>query len=168
MTISKGNVCAWSSSNDGLDANGNLTIDSGVVLAIGSNSPEVAIDANTEGGKKFTFNGGTLVAIGGIENGSTLNQSCYSASQTRDTWFALYSGSEAVLAFKTPSTVGSNGTIIVSTSGTTSLKKGITTSGGSSLFGGIALTGASVSDGTQVSLSNYTGGSGMGPGGPRW
>ena len=80
FTISGGYVCGHSAGNDGLDANGNCYIKGGVVYAIGSSSPEVAVDANTEGGYKLYVEGGTLIAIGGLESGSSLSQSCYSAS----------------------------------------------------------------------------------------
>ena len=67
MTIDGGYVYARATNNDGIDSNGNLYIKSGVVYAIGSSSPEVAIDANSEEQKKLYFTGGTLVAIGGLE-----------------------------------------------------------------------------------------------------
>jgi major membrane immunogen (membrane-anchored lipoprotein) len=80
MTISGGYVYAHGQHNDGIDANGNCYIKGGTVYAICSGSPEVAIDANTEGGYKLYLTGGTVVAIGGLENGSQLSQSCYQTS----------------------------------------------------------------------------------------
>ena len=77
MTISGGYVCAYSTGNDGLDANGNLYIQGGVVYAIGKTSPEMAIDANTEGGKKLYIQGGTIIALGNLEGGAQLTQACY-------------------------------------------------------------------------------------------
>lgn len=163
MTISGGYVYARSMANDGLDSNGNLYIKGGVVYAIGANSPEVAIDANSEEQKKFYFTGGTLVAIGGLESGSSLSQSCYSSSSwNKSTWYALYNGDDLALAFKTPTSGGS--TLVVSTSGTTTLKSGVTVSGGTEYFSGTANIGGTVSGGTAVSLSQYTA-SGGGPGG---
>ena len=77
MTISGGYVYAHGQHNDGIDSNGNCYIKGGTVYAVCSGSPEVAIDANTEGGYKLYLTGGTVVAIGGLENGSQLSQSCY-------------------------------------------------------------------------------------------
>ena len=74
MTISSGYVFAQGRNNDGLDANGNCYIKGGTVYAICSGQPEVAIDANTEGGKKLYITGGTVVAIGGLESGASLSQ----------------------------------------------------------------------------------------------
>ena len=81
MTISGGYVYAQGQDNDGLDANGNCYIKGGLIYAICSGTPEVAIDANTEGGKKLYVTGGTIVAVGGLESGSQLSQNCYQTSQ---------------------------------------------------------------------------------------
>ncbi len=166
MTISGGYVYARGTNNDGIDSNGNLYIKGGVVFAIGSSSPELAIDANSEEQKKFYFTGGTLVALGGVESGSSLSQACYSSSSwSRSTWYALYDGDDLALAFKTPSSGGS--TLVVSTGGTTSLKSGVTVSGGEEYFGGVGNIGGTVSGGSSVSLSEYTSnGNGPGGGGP--
>ena len=165
MTISGGVVMAYSTGNDGLDANGNCYIKGGIVYAIGARSPEVAIDANTEERKQLYVQGGTIVAIGGLESGASLTQSCYSASSvSKNTWYALYSGSDLAFVFKTPSSLSSS-TFVVSTSGTTSLKSGVTTSGGTSILNSYALSGPTVSGGSSVTLSSYSGGNSGGPGG---
>lgn len=163
MTISGGYIYARGIANDGLDSNGNLYIKGGIVYAIGATSPELAIDANSEEQKKFYFTGGTLVAIGGLESGSSLSQSCYSSSSwNKSTWYALYNGDDIAIAFKTPTTGGS--ALVVSTSGTTTLKSGVTVSGGTEYFSGMGNIGGTVSGGTTVSLSQYTA-SGNNPGG---
>ena len=162
LTISGGYVYARATNNDGIDANGNCYIKGGLVYAVGSGSPEVAIDANTEEQKKLYVSGGTLVAIGGLESGSSLTQSCYSASSwSKNTWYALSYGNET-FAFQTPSSGGN--TLVVSAASTPTLKSGVTVSGGTPIFGGVGYTGATVSGGSSVSLSSYTGGD-NGPGG---
>lgn len=165
MTISGGYVMAYSTGNDGLDANGNCYIKGGVVYAIGASSPEVGIDANTEKGYKLYVQGGTIVAIGGLENNSSLTQSCYSTSASTKTWYALYSGSDLAFVFKTPESLSSS-TLVVSTNGTAALKSDVTTNGGSTFLNGYALVDATVSGGSNATLSAYSGGnSGGGPGG---
>ena len=168
FTITDGYLYAYSTGNDGIDANGNCYIKGGVIFAIGASSPEIAIDANSEEQKKLYFTGGTLVAIGGLESGSSLSQSCYSASSwNKNTWYALYNGNDLALAFKTPTSGGT--TLVVSTSGTTTLKSGVTVSGGTEYFDGVANIGGTISNGTTVNLSAYTssgGGPGGGGGGP--
>ena len=164
MAIIGGQVCAYSTGNDALDANGNMYIEGGVVYAISAGGAEVALDANTEGGAKLYVNGGTLFAIGGLENGASLGQACYQASSwSKNTWYGLTVG-ETTYAFKTPSS-GGNG-LVVSGSSEPSLLSGVSVSGGTSAFSGMAAFGASVSGGSSVSLSAYSGGMGMGgPGG---
>lgn len=156
LTISGGRVCGYSTGNDGLDSNGNMYIIGGLVYGICKGSPEVALDANTEGGYKLYLTGGTLIAIGGIENGSSLTQSCYQTSSwTKNNWYALTVGDETV-AFKTPASGGSG--IVVSGASKPSMKSGVTVSGGTSIFGGMGLLDSTVSGGSTVSLSSYTGG----------
>lgn len=162
FTISGGYVYGYAPNNDALDANGNFYITGGTTYAIGASSPEVAIDANTEDGYKLYVQGGTLIAIGGLESNSSLSQNCYyTSSWTKNTWYAITVGS-TTYAFKTPSSGGSN--IVVSGSSTPTLKKGVSVNGGTSYFEELFYSGASVSGGESVTLSSYSGG-GNGPGG---
>ena len=162
LTISGGYVYARSTGNDGIDANGNVYIKGGLVYAIGTSSPEVGIDANSEEQKKLYLTGGTIIAIGGLENGSSLTQSCYSTSSwSKSTWYALTVGSDT-FAFQTPSSGGS--TMVVSGASQPTLKKSVTVSSGTKIFDGAGYTNATITSGSNVSLSSYTGGGG-GPGG---
>ena len=190
LTVSGGYVYAKASNNDGLDANGNCYIKGGVVYAIGSGSPEVAIDANSEEQKKLYITGGTVVAVGGLESGASISGgTCkYTSSWTASSWYALYNGSTLALAFKTPSSSsssssqggqggpggnhagpggqggGSSSQLVVYTSSTPSLKSGVTVSGGTEYFGGMGNVGGTVSGGSTVSLSTYSSSSGGGGG----
>ena len=169
LTVSGGFVFAQGRNSDGIDANGNLYIKGGTVYAICSGGAEVALDANTERGYKLYVQGGTVVAVGGLEQGSSLSQTCYQASWSTNTWYALSYGSES-FCFRSPSS-GGNG-LVVSAASTPSLKSGISVSGGTSRFGGLAVSGSTFSGGSSVSLSSYSGstggmGGGGGPGG-RW
>jgi len=164
MTISGGYVYAQGQHNDGLDANGNMYIKGGFVFAICSGTPEVAIDANTEGGKKLYLSGGTVIAVGGLESGSQLSQSCYQASWSKNTWYTMTIG-ENTFSFQTPSSGGSG--LVLSAASTPTLQSGTAVTGGSSIFGGLCVAGGTVSGGSSVSLSSYTSNSGGGgwPGG---
>ena len=160
-TISGGMVMAYSTGNDGLDTNGNCYIKGGTIYAIGAGSPEVAIDANTEGGYKLYMQGGTVVAIGGLESGASISQDCYqSASWSQNTWYALYNDDNIALTFQTPQRGGNS--LVVSTKSTPKLTQGVNIGGGISTFLGMAYTDATVSGGSQVSLTTYSGTSGMG------
>lgn len=178
MTISGGTVCAYSTGNDGLDANANLTIKGGTIYAIGATSPEVGIDAMER--CTLTVSGGTLVAIGGLESGAVTTQTCYQLSSsttsssgtngrggffpgqqggnktwTANTWYGLYSNGTLALAFKTPSSGGS--ALVVSTSGTTTLKTGVT-AGSDTFWNGMGATSAT--NGTSASITTYSSGNG--------
>ena len=178
LIISGGYVYSRAMNNDGIDGNGNVYVKGGLVYAIGANSPEVAIDANSEEQKKLYVQGGTLIAVGGLESGAQISGgTCkQTTSFTAEAWYALYNGSELVAAFKTPaaSTSSSGGgrpggggsgskKLVVYTSSTPALKSGVTVSGGTAYFDGAANIGGTVSGGSSVSLSNYT--SSGGPGG---
>ncbi len=189
MNITGGYVYSRTSNNDGMDSNGNFYIRGGLVYAIGASSPEVAIDANTEGGYKLYVLGGTMIAIGGIESGASLQQACYRASSvSSNTWHSMTYGNNAI-AFLTP-TINSGGgpggggpggggpggggpggggpggnssAMIISAPSTPTLKKNVTVTGGTSLFGGKCYLDATFSGGSNVSLSNYSSsGSGSG------
>jgi hypothetical protein len=163
LTISGGYVYARSTGNDGLDANGNCYIKGGLIYVIGTTTPEVAIDANSEEQKKLYVTGGTIIAIGGLESGSSLTQSCYSTSSwNKNTWYAMTVGSET-FAFQTPSSGGS--TLVVSGASQPTLKSGVTVSSGTKIFDGVGYTDATVTGGSNVNLSSYTGGGGPGGGG---
>lgn len=156
MTISGGVVCAYSTGNDGLDANGNCYIQGGVVYVIGKTSPEMAIDANTEGGYKLYIQGGTIIAIGNLENGAQLTQNCYQAlSWTKNVWYSITVG-DNTYAFKTPSSGGTK--LVVSGAQQPTVKKSVTVSGGTEMCNGMLVAGPEVSGGSNVSLTNYSGG----------
>ena len=165
MTLSGGYVGAYSTGNDALDSNGNLYIKGATVFAYTTKStPEVAIDANTEGGYKLYIQSGTVYAYPSLESGSSLTQSCYTASLSTSNWYSFTQNGTA-FAFKVPA----SGTWIVS--GGSSLYS-VSKSNGTTIFDGYGATDATVSGGSSVSLSSYSGGnSGGGPGGgggPGW
>lgn len=178
LTISGGYVFSRSTGNDGIDANGNCYIKGGIVYAIGTGGVEKSIDANTEQGKKLYITGGTIIAVGDLEGGSSISGgTCkYTTSWNATSWYALYNGDTLVAAFKTPTKSSGGGgggwpgggnnsqKLIVYTSSTPTLQSGITVSEGTELFDGIANINGTINGGSSVSLSNYTS-SGGGPGG---
>ena len=180
LIISGGYVYSRALNNDGIDGNGNVYVKGGLVYAIGANSPEVAIDANSEEQKKLYVQGGTLIAVGGLESGAQISGGvCKQVSSfTSEAWYALYNGSELVAAFKTPAASNSSSgggrpgggpggggskKLVVYTASTPALQSGVTVSGGTSYFDGAANIGGTVSGGSSVTLSDYT--SSGGPGG---
>src|SRR5574344_94976 len=170
MTITGGCVYAQSTGNDGLDANGNIYLKGGVVYAIGTTSPEVGIDANTEGGYKLYLTGGTIIAIGGIESGSSISQALVtSSSWTKSSEYSLMNGTTPIVSFKTPDAGGTS--LVISSASLTSgssytLKSGVTISGGTTYFNAVTFDGSvSGGTGTTVTASTTYSGGGSTPGG---
>ena len=174
MTINGGYIYCYSTGNDAMDTNGNFYIKGGLIYAIGSGNVEKSLDANTEEGKKLYISGGTVIAIGDLESGSSItNGTCKSTtSWSKNSWLALYNGGTLAAAFKTPSTSGNSQKLIVYTSSTPTLTSGVSVSGGTDMCNGVLNIGGTVSGGSSVTLSNYSsgpgGGFGPGGGGGRW
>ena len=178
LIVEGGYVYSRAMNNDGIDGNGNVYVKGGLVYAIGSRDPEVAIDANTEEGKKLYVQGGTIIAVGKLESGASITGGTakQTTSWSAETWYALYNAGELVAAFKTPTQSSSSGgpggrpggsssqTLVVYTSSTPTLTSGVTVCGGTEYFAGAANVGGTVSGGSSVTLSTYTN-SGGGPGG---
>ena len=162
FTITGGYVFANSSGNDGLDANGNMTISGGTIVAVSASGAEVGIDVIENG--TLTIKGGNIIAIGGLENTNNVSGTCYQASSySKGSWYGFYNNSGTLItAFKVPSNSSMGTPMAVYTStGTPSLKSGVTGSG-TSYWNGYGYS--SCSGGSSVSLSTYTS-SGMGGGG---
>ncbi|MBO4671261.1 MAG: carbohydrate-binding domain-containing protein [Bacteroidales bacterium] len=157
MTLSGGFVSGWSPGNDGIDANGNLYVDGACVYAVSTKgSPEVAFDANTEGGYKLYVKSGTLIAVGGLESGCVITGSAYSASNwSRNAWHTLYdNSSNAIISFMTPA---SGSSLVVYSGGkSVTLKSGTAVENGTTIWGGNGATGGNVSGGSSVNLSSYS------------
>lgn len=175
MIITNGYVYSRSANNDAIDANGDIYINGGLVYAIGSRSPEVAIDANSEEGKRLYLNGGIIISIGGLEQGAVLSQTCYQSSTVNsNTWYSMSYGDE-VIAFYVP-TISSGGPgyapggpggpgggpsgsnssgLIVSTPSTPTIMNGITIDGGSSIFEENCYLDAIVNGGSNVTTTIY-------------
>ena len=162
MNVNGGYIYAYSSQNDAMDSNGNMKLNGGYVFAITTKGvPEVALDANTEGGYKLYINSGcTLVAYGGLENNYSASQTVSSMSCTAGSWNALKSSNGFIAAFKAPSVISS---VAVSAPSLSTGAKSVSVSGTTYCNGIWARAG--ISGGTSVSLTSYSGGQGGGPGG---
>ncbi|MBO6188889.1 MAG: carbohydrate-binding domain-containing protein [Prevotella sp.] len=162
MTISGGYIMVSSSGNDGLDANGNMNITGGNIFSVCAGGAEVGLDAAEQ--YKLNITGGNIVAIGGFEKGANVSGGTakQAASYTKGAWYALYNGSDTAFAFKVPSNSSMGDKLVVYTTGTPSLKTGVTGSG-TSFWNGNGYSSAT--GGSTVSLSDYNSNSGSGPGG---
>ena len=162
MTISGGYIMVSSSGNDGLDANGNMNITGGNIFSVCAGGAEVGLDAAEQ--YKLNITGGNIVAIGGFEKGANVSGGTakQAGSYTKGAWYALYNGSDTAFAFKVPSNSSMGDKLVVYTTGTPSLKSGVTGSG-DAFWNGNGYSSAT--GGSTVSLSDYNSNSGSGPGG---
>ncbi|MBQ7162878.1 MAG: carbohydrate-binding domain-containing protein [Bacteroidales bacterium] len=162
MTITGGYVYGYATQNDAIDTNGDMKISGGYVYAITTKgAPEVALDANTEGGYKLYITGGVVVAYGGLENSYSSSSTVYTLSGTADAWNALYDGKAFIAAFKAPAGLSS---FAVTAPSLTSGYKNVSVGGTTYCNDTWAVSG--LTGGTAVSLDAYSGSSqGGGPGG---
>lgn len=135
INISGGKVYAYASNNDGIDSNGTLTITGGLVIGVGTSSPEGGIDVDNS--NDFKIDGGTVIAVGG-----TLQSNPSSSSQQRSVVYNGISASKGTqlclldsdgnpeLTFELPRTLN-NGCFFFSTPSITSGASYTISSGGS-------------------------------------
>ena len=191
VVINGGAIYAYSSQNDAIDANGSngITINGGVIVALGLNTPECAFDCDQN---PLKINGGILVGLGtsnytapksGSQSTIVLASSHYGSANTAVA--VTDSNNTPVFVYTLPSSTGevmvlSSPSIKTGTS--YSVKTGVTVSGGTkfhnlytslpSVSGGTtSLSSVSTSSSSTVYTdssvgSSFGGGAGGGPGTP--
>ena len=176
LYIDGGYVYARSYNNDGIDANRNLTINGGVVIAEGSGAPECGLDAAEQ--YKAYINGGTVVAVGGGMQAidSSSKQASIAANIAMGTTIGVLDGTKAILGYTTPSNNSGTSLMISSPSfksgSAYTIRSGCTLENGTSFYS--LTTGCNIGSGSQsvdatasTSISGTMGGGGGGfPGGP--
>jgi len=176
IQINGGYVYCYSTTNDGIDSNGTLTITGGVVVSSGTVAPEEGFDCDNN---TFKITGGLLVGTGGATSTPTTSvctqrSVIYGAgSVTSGQCIQIKSSSGNVLLFKVPRTYSSMTMLFSSpdlASGTTyTISKGGTISGGTEFHG--LYSDATYSGGSTAYTFNPTnmvttvGSTGGGPGG---
>jgi hypothetical protein len=179
IQIDGGEIYCNSTTNDGIDSNGTITITGGTLVSAGTSQPEEGVDCDQN---RFSITGGTVVGIGGATSTPTAN-AC--------TQYALVYGSNTakvevihivsaagtdVLTLRLPKTYAQRTTLLFSAPSLTAqttytIYTGGTISGGTDFHG--LFTGATHTGGTQAatfttsSLVTSIGSTGMGGGG-RW
>ena len=174
LYIDGGYVYARSYNNDGIDANKNLTINGGVVIAEGGQQPECGLDAAEQ--YRAYINGGTVVAVGGgiqaIDSSS--KQASIAATVSMGTTIGVLDGTKAILGYTTPSENSGTALMISSPSfvsgNSYTLRAGCELSDGTAFYN--LVTGCTIGSGSQsvdatasTSVSGSMGGMGGGPGG---
>ena len=174
LTIEGGYVYARSYNNDAIDANKNLYINGGVVIAEGGSQPECGLDAAEQ--YKAYINGGTVVAVGGGMQAidSSSKQASIAVSVQMGTTIGVLDGTTAILGYTTPSSNSGSSLMISSPAfddgSSYTLRAGCELSGGTTFYN--LTTGCTIGSGSQsvdttasTSVGSSMGGMGGGPGG---
>lgn len=174
ITINGGYVYCISSTNDGIDSNGTLTVTGGVVISAGAGSPEEGFDCDNN---QFKITGGILIGTGGAtskptESVCTQRTLLYGASLQANSILHIESSTGTdILTFKLSK---ASATTLFSSkdlaSGTTyTIYTGGSISGGTEFHGlytGATYTkGTSASSFTPSSMVTTVGSASTGPGG---
>ena len=92
LTVNGGYLYCGSTGNDGIDANGSIVINDGVVLAFTTTTPEVGIDVDSS--SALLINGGVVLAVGSatdMQYGSSGTQKSYlNTSASASTYAGQY------------------------------------------------------------------------------
>ena len=104
IEINDGYIYAVSSENDAVDSNGTLTINGGVIVAVGASSPEGSFDCDQN---TFAVTGGTFVGIGGsystpTSSSCTQNTVLLGSGSADDVLGIVSSGGDTVFAYSLP------------------------------------------------------------------
>lgn len=177
LVINGGKVFAFADNNDGIDSNGKLHINGGVVITSGSAAPEEGFDCDSS--NNFVITGGTLIGTGGAaispSSSSTQCSVIYNGiAATTDALVAILDADQQpILLYRLPRSMNSL-TLFFSSPAMTSNQTYTLYSGGSlsdnssnwnGLFvDGTYTTGTSLGSFTTSSVVTTVGSSG-GPGG---
>ncbi|MGN1220404.1 MAG: carbohydrate-binding domain-containing protein, partial [Candidatus Cryptobacteroides sp.] len=111
MEINGGKIFAFSDNNDGIDSNGKLWVNGGIVIACGSSAPEEGFDCDRS--ENFVVTGGTLVGCAGssisTSSSSTQRSVIYNGvkAQSGELFVICDSSDKPVLMFKMPQSMNS-------------------------------------------------------------
>ena len=119
LTINGGTVVAVGTNNDGIDANGDMHLKGGTLIAMGAGGAEAGIDINEQ--KKLYISGTKIFGIGGRVDGTlgstTQGIVTTTGSVSANATVTISSGSTALASFNMPPYAYNNGTILVSAPG---------------------------------------------------
>lgn len=178
IVINGGRLYCYAANNDGIDTNGSLTINGGIVISSGSSAPEEAFDCDVS--SKFKVCGGTLIGISGASvspNTSTTTQRTviYSGLKfSKNDLISVCRDGVPVFSFTMPRTMNSITAFLscadFNNGGSYSLIKGAKLSGYTDSWqgwynGGTISGGTSAGTFTPSSMVTLIGNSGGGPGG---
>lgn len=111
MEINGGKIFAFADNNDGIDSNGKLWVNGGLVIASGSGAPEEGLDCDMS--QNFIVTGGTLIGTGGgaisTSSSSTQRSVIYNGVKAKTGELFVITGvdGEPILKYELPRTMNS-------------------------------------------------------------
>lgn len=111
MEINGGKIFAFADNNDGIDSNGKLWINGGLVISSGSGAPEEGFDCDLS--QNFIVTGGTLIGTGGAaispSGSSTQRSVVYKGVKARTGELFVISGADGnpIMKYEMPRTLNS-------------------------------------------------------------
>lgn len=177
MEINGGKIFAFADNNDGIDSNGTLKVNGGLVIASGSAVPEEGLDCDRS--QNFIVTGGTLIGTGGAaistSTSSTQRSVIYNgvSAQTGELFVITDSDGNPILKYELPRTMNSMAVFFsspdIKSGGTYTVYSGGELSGNTVNWNGWfedgAYTAGSELGSFTSSSINTTVGQGNGPGG---
>ena len=109
LEINGGKIFAFADNNDGIDSNGKLWVNGGLVIASGSGAPEEGLDCDNS--QNFIVTGGTLIGTGGAaistSSSSTQRSVIYNGVQAKTGELFVITDAEGspVLKYELPRTI---------------------------------------------------------------
>jgi hypothetical protein len=106
IVVNDGKIYCKASNNDAIDSNGTITINGGLIVAIGASSPECGFDCDNN---TFKITGGTIFAIAGSTSNPTTSVCTqpivkYTASVTANSRITITdSNTSPIMSFSVPS-----------------------------------------------------------------
>lgn len=158
MEINGGKIFAFADNNDGIDSNGKLWVNGGLVIASGSGAPEEGLDCDRS--QNFIVTGGTLIGTGGAaistSSSSTQRSVIYNGVQAKTGELFVITDAEGnpVLKYELPRTI--NGMSLFFSS--PDIKSG----GTYTVYSGGSLSGNSVNWNGWFEDGTYTAGTELG------
>ena len=158
MEINGGKIFAFADNNDGIDSNGKLWVNGGLVIASGSGAPEEGLDCDNS--QNFIVTGGTLIGTGGAaistSSSSTQRSVIYNgvSAKTGELFVIADAEGNPVLKYELPRTM--NGMSIFFSS------PDIESGGTYTVYSGGSLSGNSVNWNGWFEDGDYVAGSELG------
>ena len=158
MEINGGKIFAFADNNDGIDSNGKLWVNGGLVIASGSGAPEEGLDCDRS--QNFIVTGGTLIGTGGAaistSSSSTQRSVIYNGIQAKTGELFVITDAEGspVLKYELPRTINGMSLFLSSPD----IKSG----GTYTVYSGGSLSGNSVNWNGWFEDGTYTAGTELG------